>query len=354
MVGLTLAAAWGGATAEPYVAVRAGLSCASCHVNATGGGERTAYGAGYGARTLPWRTPGERAFDGQIHDQVRIGADLRAGYLGTIRAGGAPYLGEYRTDEANLSVDVAVLRDRLHLYADEQVAPGQASSREAFAAWRFATAGAWVKAGRFFVPFGIRLQDDDAATRRPMGFSFDGSDTGIEAGLDSGTWYSALAFTNGTGGGPETDNGKQVSWTGSFVRPRWRAGLSAMENRLPGSAGRKVAGPHAAAKLGPVVLLGEVLWAKDRDGVDPAVRSAAAHVEADWIPIRGLTLRAWAGGFDPDRSMGGDRRDQAGLAADWTALPGLQVRAIVRLRDGPADVPGARDDQAEIQVHVYF
>ena len=40
----------GAARAEPLFAARTGLGCGSCHLNRTGGGGRTAYGAGYGAQ----------------------------------------------------------------------------------------------------------------------------------------------------------------------------------------------------------------------------------------------------------------------------------------------------------------
>lgn len=355
LVLLPILAAAPAARAEPHLALRTGLTCGACHVNRTGGGERTAYGAGFGARTLPWKTPtGDGLFDGQVHPRVRLGSDLRAGYLGTFRADGGPYLGEYRVSEVNLYFGVDLLPDRLTLYVDERVAPGQATSREAFALYRASKAGVYAKAGRFFLPYGIRLQDDDAATRRPLGFSFDGGDLGIEAGVDTGTWVSSLAATNGTGGGPETDNKKQYSWVGSYVRPRWRVGLAATRNALPNSASHTVGGPNVGFKAGPVVALAEYAWFEDRDDAGASVRGEAAHVEADWLVVRGLNLRVWGGAFDPDRRAANDRRDQAGIAVDWTALPGLQVRTFVRLRDGPADVPGSGDDQAAVEVHLYF
>lgn len=352
---LTILAAASAARAEPHLAVRTGLTCGACHINRTGGGGRTAYGAGYGARTLPWKPSAAGGlFDGQVHERVRLGADLRAAYAATFRAGGEPYLGEYRLSEVNLYLGVDLLPERLTLYLDGRFAQGQAGSREAFALYRAAKAGVYVKAGRFFVPYGIRLLDDDAATRRPVGFTFDEADTGIEAGVDTGTWVSSLAVTNGSGGGPETDNKKQYSWVGGYVRPRWRVGLSASRNELPNDAGRTVAGPSAGLRSGPVVLFAEYAWIEDRDATGATVREEAAHVEADWLVLRGLNLRVWAGAVDPERGATRDRRDQCGLAIEWTCLPGLQVRGLVRLRDGPQEVPGSRDDQAAIEIHLYF
>src|SRR5262245_61419073 len=76
--------------AEPSLSVRQGLSCASCHLNRTGGGERTVYGSGFGRQTLPWKKLPDQGdpFDGVLTERVRLGADLRAQYLGTLQEPG--------------------------------------------------------------------------------------------------------------------------------------------------------------------------------------------------------------------------------------------------------------------------
>jgi hypothetical protein len=343
------------ARAEPVLAARTGLGCASCHLNRTGGGGRTAYGAGYGAQTLPWKklAPGHGLFDGAIGDRVRLGLDARGGYLATFRDAG-PYIGEAVFSEGDLYLAVDLLKDRLSVYIDEHVAPGGASAREAFALYAFSRAGLYVKGGKFFVPFGLRLQDDEAASRRMTGFTFDTADIGAEVGLDDGKWATALAITNGTSGGAEGDNGKQYSWTGARLFSLGRIGLSGSFNDLPAGARRAVAGAFGTFSVGPMVVLAEADVIRDDDGTNPERRGGAGHLEVDMLGHAGLTLRVFGGAGDLDRDDGIPRLTQWGLGVDWTPLPGLQIRGIYRSRNGPSTVPSARDDQALVEAHVYF
>jgi len=340
---LPCAPAW----AEPYLALRSGLSCASCHLNRTGGGGRTAYGAGYGANTLParWFEAGA-LFDGAVGERLRLGADGRAGYVGHAPEQG-PYLGEFRVFEANLYAAADLLPERLSFYVDEHVAPGSAANREAFALLSSHRAGAYAKAGRFFVPFGLRLLDDDAATRRASGFTFENPDTGIEVGADTGRWVGALSASNGSAEVGDADNRKQYVASGTWIGSWARVGLSAASNDLPGLAHRTLGEGYAGFKVDRLVLLLAYTRTLDSDAEGVRLRGEAGHLEADIEVARGLTLRAWTGAQDPDRTVGGDAVSQWGIGADVTALPGLQVRGFWRDRDGG-------DDEVRLEAHVYF
>jgi hypothetical protein len=345
----------GVARAEPLFAARTGLGCASCHLNRTGGGGRTAYGARYGAQTLPWKklAPGHGVFDGAIGERVRLGLDARGGYLATFRDPG-PYIGEAQLSQADVDLAVDVLKDTLMIYVSEHVAPGGASAREAMAVYSIARAGFYVKGGKFYLPFGLRLQDDEAATRRATGFTFDTADVGAEVGVDDGRWSTALSITNGTSGGAEGDNGKQYTWTGARIFSLGRLGLSFSTNDLPARAHRTVGGAYGTFRAGPIVVLTEADVVHDNDGTNPERHGGAGHLELDAAAYAGLTLRAFAGADDLDLDDGVERSTQWGLGADWTPLPGLQIRALYRARNGPSSVPGARDDQAVVEAHVYF
>ena len=159
------------AMAEPYFAVRDGLHCSSCHVNPTGGGMRSAFGDLYGQNDLPVNvlTPGGNGpWTGELSGPIRIGGNGR-------------YSGRYfDVDEldtnANFSVDRASiylgaeLNDRVSFMIDQQVAPGGSLNREAWAKINFGSG--YIKAGKFFRPFGWRIEDDGAFIRQITGINF--------------------------------------------------------------------------------------------------------------------------------------------------------------------------------------
>ncbi|HEX4824374.1 MAG TPA: hypothetical protein VFV19_08680 [Candidatus Polarisedimenticolaceae bacterium] len=343
------------AHAEPYLSVRTGLGCGSCHLNRTGGGGRTVYGAGYGAQTLPWKklAPGHGLFDGAIGDRLRLGLDGRGGYTGTFRADG-PYIGEAEIAEANVYLGVDLLKDQLQAYIDERVAPGGATCREAFLLYAFKTSGLYVKGGKFFLPFGLRFEDNDYATRRATGFTFETSDIGAEVGFDNGDFMGAFAVSNGTAGGAEQDNDKQYTGTFAVLWKRGRLGLSASNNDLPAGAHRAVFGTFGAFRAGPVVALAEIDAIRDDDGIHPTQDGRAAQVELDILAHAGLTVRTFAGAYDLDLDDTEGDIVNWGAGVDWTPLPGLQVRVLYRFGNGPVSSGASRDDRAILQAHIYF
>ncbi len=176
--------------AEPYLAVRTGFKCNVCHVNPTGGGKRTEFGSIYGQTTLPAAyldpSTGKTApapqggsqpelWTGKLNDRFAVGADLRANAQTTL----IPHTTDtYAFDpiRAQAYLEIKPIVDRLTIYLDEHVSPGAATNRETYAMLWFANRTAYVKAGRMFVPFGLRIEDDTAFIRQATGTSFSSSD----------------------------------------------------------------------------------------------------------------------------------------------------------------------------------
>lgn len=122
-----------------------------------------------------------------------------------------PRAGWFRQTRAQVYLEVKPFGDRFTLYLDERVAPGKAITREAYGLLWFASQSAYLKAGRIFVPFGLRIEDDSALIRQVSGVNFNSSEDGVEAGLEVGPWSASVAVTRDKAGGARTDRGKLVS-----------------------------------------------------------------------------------------------------------------------------------------------
>src|SRR5579885_943701 len=67
------------AHAEPYLAVQTGFKCGQCHVNPTGGGERTVFGNVFAQTQLAaQRLDTGEMWTGEINRFLSVGGDLRA------------------------------------------------------------------------------------------------------------------------------------------------------------------------------------------------------------------------------------------------------------------------------------
>ena len=143
-------------TPEPYLAIRTGLKCSACHVNRTGGGGRSAFGAIFAQTQLPAKTGAVK--NRALNDFLSLGWDIRALASGTL-ANTMPRT-DIEVSEANAYVEARMIQNVLDVYVDETLGPGAAGTREVFALVDALPLNGYVKAGKFMLPYGLRLQDD--------------------------------------------------------------------------------------------------------------------------------------------------------------------------------------------------
>jgi len=336
--------------AEPYFAVMTGQKCAACHVNQTGGGKRTQFGNIFAQSQLSARAPA-KMWDGTVMEYLAIGGNLR-GTASGVDSDEADDTFEFDLDEALIYLEVPLLADRLTLYVDEQVGP-TTLNREAFALLRFPDANAYLKVGKMFLPFGLRLEDDSEFIRQVPGINYTTPDDGLEAGVDIDQWTLQLALTNGTAGGSESNRGKQWSALASWTQARWRLGASANHNDA-GDDSRTMYGAFAGLKTGPVSWLGELDFISDdslgTDGRD----QWTSFVEANWWIRKGHNLKLTYGWFDPDDDVDEDERARYSLVYEYFPFALVQRRAGVRTNDGIPQNDAQNADLAFIQLHAYF
>lgn len=349
--------------AEPYLAVRSGAKCMACHVNPTGGGKRTEFGSIYGqtelpagrldlqtARPAPEGSP-PAIWAGRLDDHLGVGGDFRASAEASLLPNSADTLASNTRGQIYLEVQPIV--DRLTVYLDERVAPGAATSREAFAMLWFAERAAYVKAGRMFIPFGLRIEDDSAFIRQISGTSFNSSDDGIEAGVEIGAWSAALAATNGAGGGAETNRSKQLSAIASHTRASWRAGVSFSTNS--GDAGeRRMESIFSGVRTGAVSWLASAVRVADDGTSAGKVQQWAALGEANVAAARGHNLKLTYEFHDPNRDVRENHRERYSAVWEYTPFQFTQFRAGVRKNEGIPQNNLQNATDLFVQWHTFF
>lgn len=325
------------AEAEPYLAVREGLKCAACHVNPSGGGMRNTYGNVYAQTRLPAQTVDlgtTEPWTGTLNRWFAVGGDWR---------GAASYTDipdEQAENDAQNSFDTQELRaylaatllpNRLLLYADQRFAPGS-TNLEAYARLSTQDGRYYLKAGQMFLPYGLRLEDDSAYIRQVSGINFNTPDNGVELGYEGGAWTAQMMVSNGTAGGPEQDQGKQLSLHAAYVRPVWRLGASFNLNDADAGT-RRMQNVYAGLRTGPLAWLAEADYIVDESFPDRRGLWAGL-LEANWGLRQGHNLKLSGEYFDPDDDVDEDQQTRYSLLWELTPIQFLQSRLGLRVYDG--------------------
>jgi hypothetical protein len=230
-LGLTTLSVW----AEPQFALRTGLKCAQCHVNKSGGGKRTPFGASFAQSQLSsgHLVPEDAEFfSGDINENVSVGANFRVdekflfAYEGanpsdTSTFGNgttvAPTTGRVtNVTEGNIYMHYKLIPDYFSLYLDQTVHP-VTSSREFFALLEGLPLNSYVKYGYVLLPYGLRLIDDadKAVVRSATGYSYGRSALATEIGIEEGPTSFIANITS-----------SNFSLVGQYIHNAFRVGAS--------------------------------------------------------------------------------------------------------------------------------
>lgn len=342
--------------AEPYIAVREGLKCSSCHENHTGGGKRTRFGAGFGAQDLPWKSVDLKQqnvpfYWSLLNDIVSFGGDFRVVNQSTFLKDNPA--NSFETDKSNLYLSVRLLPDRVHFYLDESIAPGGAQTRELFGQLQNLPARGWLKAGKFVLPYGLRLEDDTAFIREVTGFNFTTPDLGAELGFEPGPWSFITSVSNGTSGATDNNTGKLVVGTASYTVQTFRIGLSGSYN--PGTGGNKnSAALWGGIRAGKLVFLGEADFVHDE--TDPlATRDRIiTYAEVDYPITHGWNLKGSYEYFDPDSHLPENERDRFSVGVEPFLLPFLQMQLFYRFNNSIPQNDLQNANELILRLHLYF
>jgi hypothetical protein len=337
--------------AEPYLAVESGLKCVNCHVNPSGGGKRNVFGTLYARNQLSAQAldlaEGRAPWTGDVASRwFAVGGNFRGGYS-SVDTPGFPKQSDTDVSRATVYAEFRAVPNLLSLYVDQKVAPDGSDNREAYFLLTPKQGKFTVKAGQMFVPFGLRLQDDNAFVRQASGINFLTPDDGIEFGVELAEWSAQVAVLEGAAGADD-----QVSASAVYVQPRWRIGGSVNESSDP-FGDRSMQSIFGGWKTGPISWLAEVSSIEDQAPFSSR-DFYASLVEGNWRLRKGHNLKATYEYLEPDRDRDEDEQERYSLLWEYNPVQFVQTRVGLRRYNGIPNIAISNRDEVFAELHVYF
>jgi hypothetical protein len=342
----------GTATAEPYLAVESGLKCANCHVNPAGGGKRTQFGTLYARTQITANALGEgggKPWTGDLGKWFAVGGDFRGGY----ESYDAPGVEEESSTDISRTTVYALVKaipNLLAFYVDEKILPDEAENREAYVLLTPKNGKYIVKAGQMFLPFGLRIEDDDAFVRQSSNINFNTPADGVELGLELPKWTAQVAVTEGPSS--DSDSTDHLSLSAAYVKPRWRVGASF--NSISDPLGdRNMQGLFAGFKTGKISWLTEIDFISDESSSGD-LNSYATLLEGNWRLHKGHNLKVTYEFLEPNTDRGEDQQEKYSLVWEYSPIQFVQSRVGFRSYNGIPNYPLSNREELFAELHVYF
>ncbi|WP_395344516.1 hypothetical protein PN836_007045 [Ningiella sp. W23] len=340
------------AKAEPYLAVKTGAKCSACHINPLGGGQRTKFGNMYGHVQLPASMSNMTNADiGKLTDYLSVGGNFRYNAQAS-RDDADATSSTFRVDSAQVYVAIQPKDSKFSFYIDQQIAPGAAVNREAFVMYKF-SGNHYVKAGKMYVPYGWRLEDDTSFVRQVTGFNFDSSDNGVELGLEYDKTIVNFFVTNGTSSVANNDDNFLYGAKIEQLFDGFRVGSTVVLNSADRNEQRyfNVYGGWAWKKF---AFLAEANVIQTSQDEGPDVEEFVSLIEANYEVIKGLNLKLTGEYYDPDRDISSNQETRYSVVVEYAPISNLQLRGGIRTSEGIPQQPSRTNDFVFLQTHVYF
>jgi hypothetical protein len=338
--------------AEPYLAIKNNMKCSTCHVNPLGGGLRTSFGNIYGHTQLPQKVGDFSSAEmGKISSFLGLGGNLR--YNAEHSSDDADNTSStFRVDSAQLYLAITPTDTGLTFYLDQQVAPGAAVNREAYLQYNF-SGQHYIKAGKMYSPFGLRIEDDSALVRQVSGFNFDSSDNGVELGLEFDQATVNFFVTNGTSAVSNNDDNFQYGVRAEKIFSNFRIGSTAVLNTAD-DADRQLFNLYGGIHWGDFTFLGEVDWITTERATGSDLNQLVGLIEVNYQWMQGLNFKLTGEYFDPDNDIDENHENRVSLVAEYTPISNLQLRTGIRISEGIPQQPQRSTEKFFLQAHLYF
>ncbi|HWN83227.1 MAG TPA: hypothetical protein VNM87_14105 [Candidatus Udaeobacter sp.] len=323
--------------------------CASCHVDPSGGGLRTAFGFDYlrnRHRLVPQDSfPGLPTEQPEIVDNLPVGGDLKMLYdaLGRRHTDGSfpNTVSSFYRMQGSFYISYAPI-EQVRLYYNQDVN----GTRDLWGKIGLPH-DTYLRIGSFRPPYGLRTDDHTITEREDLqvpynvyGYDTRIPDAGVEVGIVKREYYAQAALQNG-GSGSNFDGDLNKAFSARFVRfyGPFMNGLSIRLN----SAGQDPAteqlryGTFGTLSVTPeLLLLGAVDLGED-DRQDDLTRIFLGWGEACYFTPWDLRLRGRYEYLDRDRSAEFADSERYTIGADWVPYPFTTLTGYYRFTSNESE-----------------
>lgn len=375
-------------SAEPYMAIREGRKCSSCHVNMDGGGMRTLLANTHMQEITHYRdlfpelANATETFNGQITSFLSIGGDLRLNDSIVFQdEPDAQGLVPHKVLRGNVDENVLQFRraplyalvtlvpDYLEVYLDESFAPGGTITRELFGLVKGLLPGkGYVKGGKFFLDYGLRGADDNLFSldndtnkqfvRGRTGTDFESSDTGLEVGFQPGPTHFTVQVTDGPSGDADVRVTSNLYALFTDVPIIENAMLGASFMHLGANSGDTYTyGAYAGSNLGPLEYQGEVDWIHfSASGTDQATGSFLAYGELNYLLLDWINCKAFGeyADNDPNADTTNSAQNRFGFGVQPFLGRFLQTSLFYSIANGAKSRALDNQNRLVMELHLFF
>jgi hypothetical protein len=354
--------------------------CAQCHYSPAGYGLLTSWGRDEGADTIS--RGGDGAF---LHgawsppDWLALGGDFRFAAL--------------RNDSgATKGAETAVFPMQAELYAragfgdtglsiyvaggfrgvtrpDEKMGSIKFTdrvesviSREHYLMWKPSATGAYVRAGRFYAPYGLRMAEHIYYVRSKLGFDLYQETYNVSGGYLAEDWeLHVTGFTPPPSSFPEPLR-STATLTGGAVYGEKRFNSNAalaLQARYGHGKDHSITQGGLVGKLwvddAKVLFMGELDLQHDAPATGPGSNQLVAYFGPTFIPVKGLMAALAIERYQTDNTVGGTAHTAVDLQLNyypWAHCEFLLLGRYQMSGSGPSD--GATDTLGLLQFHYYL
>ena len=227
-------------------------------------------------------------------------------------------------------------------------------SREHYLMWRSGAIGPYVRAGRFFVPYGLRLAEHNTYVRRDNGFDLLQETYGISGGVVQNNWeLHVSAFL------PDLlrSFGAQEKGAAAMFEYRladaYALGVDAKFGLGDASAKRMGGGIFAKAYVAPIktIVMGQVDLVHVQGGSGAAANQLIGYIGPTIMPVRGVWLGAYAEVNQTDINVKGTATQAVNGQLNWFPYPHLELVIQARMQS-PQQEEAAKT--LMVQLHLFL